>query len=146
MSAGSMFKAGVSSDPFSPHQVTLPAQPLVSFRYRDRVNEFGADRTILDPARWDNNGTLTTVTSAQFSVQRVSLFASGIVRIQYGQRIYSSLDDAVSGAWQDPFAPEDNIAENSILRALLVLRGNTTNLTSSAARILHAPSIVGSRR
>lgn len=133
-SLGTIFKYG-SNFPASstdPHQLTIAAGTAITFRYRTQTSVETADTTSIAPTQYDNAGTLTAVGSNNFSVQRIFIFQSGLVRLQYGQAIYSSMANALAGIASESFVTESNIAGNGIALAYLVVKGNATDLSDPA--------------
>lgn len=130
-SAGTIFKYG-SNYPTSatdPHQLSLSAGTAITFRYRTQNSVETADTTSIAPTQYDNAGTLTAVGTNNFSIQRIYIFQSGLVRLQYGQSVYSSMANALAGIASESFVVESNIAGNGIALAYLVVKGNATDLT-----------------
>jgi len=88
-SAGTIFKFGVNFqvDESDPHVVTLGALVAPTFRYRLSDGTEFADTTTIDPDNYEAPlGTLTNIpASNRFTIQRINLFQSNIIRIQYGQ-------------------------------------------------------------
>jgi hypothetical protein len=144
--AGTVFKFGCnSSDYTNPHQVNQSAGNPVTFRYRTRNGEVSGDTTNIIPGSYDNAGTITAVGINQFTIQHITMFQSGLTRVQYGQNLYSTLADAQAAAFSEAFAVEANIAANGIFRAYLILKGNATDLSNSAqALFLEVPKFGGS--
>lgn len=146
VSAGRVFKFGANfhTDEHDPHRVLLSSGTAITFRYRLQNSTEYADRTTVDPNFYDNAGVLTAVPTNKFTIQRWTRFSSGLTRVQYGQNIYNSLDEAVTSIATEPFVAETNIAENGILRAYLVVREGTTDLTSAThAQFLESPKFGG---
>jgi len=129
-SAGVIFKLGSNAqiDWRSPHQIAQGATTALTFRYRTQLSAEGLDITDLDPSKYDNAGVLTTVPPNKFTVQTVTLFQAGAVRIQYGQSIYNSLDEAEKAIATRSFITEPNIASNGIIRGYVILKSGTTSL------------------
>lgn len=133
-SLGTIFKYG-SNFPTSstdPHQLTIAAGTAITFRYRTQTSVETADTTSIAPTQYDNAGTLTAVGTNNFSVQRIYIFQSGLVRLQYGQAIYSTMANALAGIASESFVTESNIAGNGIALAYLVVKGNATDLSDPA--------------
>lgn len=133
-SSGKLFKQGVNfiNDNKNPHILTLAALTAPSnIRYRlSNSFEYG-NTSVVDPNNYDLSGVLTSVPDTKFTVQRIYLFQSNLVRIQYGQKYYDSLDDAISRIIFDPFTVEPNLLENGLLRGFLVISKGVTTLTDT---------------
>lgn len=133
--SGSMFKAGVNAgtNGKNPHEIDLAAKILATFRYRLQDSVEGGDVTVLDPTQYDNGGVLTAVpTNNNTTIQRVYVFPSNEIRLQYGQEVFSNIADAVSAVGKETFVTEDNIKENGLLLASIVVRKGATDLTNPA--------------
>lgn len=131
---GSNFQASVND----PHVVGLSAATALTFRYRLSTGAEFADRTTIDPLQYESSpGTLSTVPLllTPVSVQRITIFQTGLCRIQYGQAVYSSIAAAQLALQTDPFTTESNIAENGVFRAFLIVNRGATALNNPAAAL-----------
>jgi len=145
-SAGSIFKFGVNfaTDWKKPHELSQSAGTALTFRYRTQTGTEGSDVTVLNPALYDLSGTLTTVPVNKFTIQTVTIFQTGLTRIQYGQNYYNSLEEAQAAIFTRNYVPESNIAQNGITRAYIILRNTTTSLlNASDAKIIEAQKFGG---
>lgn len=130
---GEIFKQGVNfvNNPSDPHTLTLSALTAPNnVRYRLQNSLESSNTSFVDPNFYDLNGVLTPVPDTKYTIQYIFLFQSNLIRIQYGQRYYDSLDDARGGIINDNFIIEANLIENGLLRGFLIVRKNTTNLTN----------------
>ena len=136
--SGRLFKLGSNFhvDPEDPHAIHIADQTALTFRYRLRNSTEYADTTTLDPTQYDNNGVLTTVPNNKFTIQRVVLFQSGLTRIQYGQHVYDTIEDAKAALANESFVTEPNMAENGFLRAYLILKKEVTSLQDTANSLI----------
>lgn len=134
-SAGKIFGLGINSfDYLNPHQLSIPTQTALTFAYRLIGGTQYANTTSIDPNNYDNAGVLTSVpVGNRWTIQRINLFQSGLSRIQYGQTVYNSFNDAVVALPTQPFVTEQNIADNAVFRCYLIVQQGTTNLTSAVA-------------
>lgn len=133
-SSGRIFKFGANfaNTISDPHGLDIPAQTTPTFRYRTRSGVEGADRTTIDPNNYDVGGVVTDISPAnRFSIQRIVLFQSGLTRIQYGQHLYGSMAEAEAAVASEAFELEDNIAQNGIVRGLLIVQDGTTDLSDT---------------
>jgi hypothetical protein len=131
---GEIFKQGVNfvTDSKDPHTLTLNSLIAPNdIRYRIQTSVEYGDTQFVDPNNYDNNGVLSVVPDTKYTVQRIYLFQSNLIRIQYGQFFYDSLDDAKSSIVKDSYNVEQNLLENGLLRGFLVVRKNTTDLTDT---------------
>lgn len=134
---GSIFKMGSNfqANNLDPHVVTQSSQTALTFRYRLSNGAEGADTTSINPNQYESSpGVLTSipVLGNQWHVQRISIFQSGLTRIQYGQQLYASAQAAINGITTDAFTTEQNIAENGILRCYLIINRGLLGLLGSA--------------
>lgn len=131
--SGVVFGLGInSSDNTNPHQITIPEQTNITFRYRLQNGTEYSDTNLIDPTHYDNNGVLTPLlNNNRWSVQHINLFQSGLTRVQYGQHQYNSLDEAESKLKTDTFVTESNISENAIFRSYLIIKKDCTNLSDT---------------
>ena len=88
-SAGLIFKLGsnFANDWKNPHELAQTAGTSLTFRYRTQNGTEGSDRINLDPALYDLSNVLTAVPNNKFTIQTVTMFQSGVTRIQYGQNV-----------------------------------------------------------
>jgi len=145
-SAGSIFKAGVNfaTDWKKPHELEQSLQTLLTFRYRLSNGTEYADATVLNPAVYESGGTLISVPSNKFTIQTVTMFQTGLTRIQPGQNIYNSLAEAESAILTRSFVVETNIAANGITRAYVILRNSATSLQNiNDAKIIETTKFGG---
>lgn len=136
-SAGTVFKLGSTFQltPLNPHLVTLAALVApANIRYRMSNSTESANTAVLDPLNFESPlGTLVNLSSPnKFSVQRIALFTSNLIRIQYGQAEYNSMAEAEAAIPTQSFTTEANIAENGVIIAYVILRRSTTDLTNTA--------------
>lgn len=138
--AGTLWKQGSNfqTNVLDPNNVSLGALTALTFRYRTSTGIEGPDVTAIDPNTYESPlGTLTAVPSLinTWHVQRINIFQSGLVRVQYAQQVYASQAAAIAGITADPFVTESNIAENGCLRCYLVINRGILNLNTSATFI-----------
>lgn len=133
-SAGTIFKLGSNfvNDWKNPHVLGQAALTGLTFRYRTQNGTEGADVTSINPNVYDLNNVLTAVPSNRYSIQTITLFQSGLVRVQYGQETYGSLSEAEAAISTRSYAVESNIALNGITRAYLLVKEGSTSLTNVA--------------
>jgi len=139
LSSGSLFRYGsnYANDQLNPHTVSLTGGSTITFRYRTQLGVETADTTSVIPGQYDNAGTLTAVPATNYTIQHVNVFQSGLVRIQYGQTLYTSLANAQSAIGAENFVVEQNIAQNGVLRCYMIVRGNATNLSSTTQALFY---------
>ena len=133
-SVGDIFGMGINaSDYLSPHKLTIPAQTALTFAYRFQNGTQLADTQNINPNIYDVGGISTATPSNKWTIQRINLFQSGLSRIQPGQTVYNSFNDAVVSLPTQPFVTEQNIADNAVFRCYLIVQQGTTNLASAVA-------------
>lgn len=133
-SMGYIFKKGSNfiNDPLNPHTLQLGALTApTTLRYRLQDGTEYANTAVIDPNFYDNAGVKTAVPSNKYTIQRFTLFSSNLIRIQYGQTLYNSKSEAIQAISTEAFIQEQNIAENGLLRGLLVVKEGTTELNDS---------------
>ena len=132
-SIGKIFGMGINASNYlNPHELSIAAQTALTFRYRLRDGTEFADTTFINPNSYDNNGVLTaTGAGNKWTIQHINLFQSGLTRIQYGQTIYTSFNNAVIGLPTDPFVTEQNIADNAVFRSYLIIKQGVTDISAA---------------
>lgn len=117
----------------APNTVATGAATPQTFRYRNQTGETGGDVTLIDPTTYDVAGVTTAVPGAtNFTVQRVYIFPSGLVRIQRGQAVYATKEEALNGITSEAFVAESNIRRNGTAIGFIVVRKNATALNNTA--------------
>lgn len=131
--AGKIFSPGSNYliDPQNPHIRDTSSGDSITFRYRLQDSTEYANTTDVDPNYYDNGGVLTAVPLNKFTTQRISLFESNLSRWQYGQNVYDSIDDAEASIPNESFIVEQNIGENGLVRAYLIVRQGATDLSNT---------------
>ena len=146
-SLGSVFKQGsnfINSNK-NPHTLTLPALIAPSnIRYRTQSGVETGNTSVISPNFWDDAGVVTAMTGTRWSIQRICVFQSNLVRIQYGQATYGNLSEAVQATSTEAFIIEQNILENGLFRGLLIVRRNATDLTDASRALFIEASKFGS--
>lgn len=133
-SQGQIFKRGVNflTDTLNPHVKTLSSLTAPSnIRYRLSEGTEYADTDSVSLFYESAPGVRTAIPSTKFSIQRITIFSSNLIRIQYGQAVYDSMSLAEQGLHTEPFTTESNIAENGLLRCMLIVKGSVTDLTDT---------------
>ena len=141
-SAGTLWGNGIgwTTNQLNPDSAYITGQSPVTFQYRSRLGPvtgatapYTGNTTFIDPAHYDNNGVITSVGGGSNSStnQRVYLFPTGLVRIQYGQQVYGSLSAAIAGSQTEEFVEYGNNRDNGILIGIISVNKNTTNLSDT---------------
>ena len=146
--AGQAFALGRNyiTDPLNPSLVSDGASTPVFHRYSSTSTGFTKDNGVggvgfasIDPSKYDNNGTIDTVSGGHYSVQRLYHFPNntGIIVAYYGKEEYASIDEAEKNYLLENFQEANNTATQAIYLGALIVKGNATDLSdSSQAKIL----------
>jgi hypothetical protein len=59
------------------------------------------------------------------------MFPSGVARLQYGQNLYDSIDDAEATLSTESFIVEDNMRDNGLLRGFIIVKEGTTDISNT---------------
>jgi hypothetical protein len=133
-SSGVMSRVGVgNSDTDNPNELGLAALTAPNtIRLRTQTGTETANTDVIDTVNYDLNGVVTALpTAADWQVYRVNVFSSNLLRLQYGQFIYSSMSQAEASIQSEAFVIETNIRENGLLIGYIIVRRGTTNLTDA---------------
>jgi len=161
-SAGDSYVPGknYTVDPNNPNNITSATDTAVTVSkiYRAYVSGStlhldtgvaNAGYTSIDPTKYNNNGTLTSVGS-NASIQRVYWYPNSVARaytVYYGPTTYSdppgsgqnALDNAQQNIASEEFVEGENTAGAAILVGYILALGTATDLTNPAqARIIQA--------
>jgi hypothetical protein len=92
----------------------------------------GNFHTTVDPTQWDDSGTLDTVGSSNWTIQRVFSYPqTNTLYIYYGQTTYTTLLNALQYLASDPFVEGTATQPFTTFIGYLILKGNTTDLTNT---------------
>lgn len=140
---GSIFGLGINytNNRDVPNTRNIPLANPVTFAYRTQAGSYGSSTTDINPNIWDNAGTIETVPTGKYTAQRIYILNNGAIRIQPGQHIYDSMAKAVSSLAGEIFTPNPAIAENGLLRCVIVIKKNATDLTDT----LHCKILNGTK-
>ena len=123
-----------------PHVSPSIAQNPTSHRYllRNTTSLTGTVTTLLNAAQYDNNGVLTNVGGGANSstVQRVWMFPSNTaadqIFIEYGQTVYSTLDQAAAAITLENHISNPALGTSAVLLCYIAIRRTATNTTSTS--------------
>jgi len=146
LSAGTIFVGGrnYKNDISNPHNITVPAETPLTFRHILRAGSGLALTSTLDVTHFDSSGTLTLVGGGANSstVMRVYLFGTGAatnqVIVQYGDTVFSTLDNAAASINTIAFAENPSLASGALLGWMCVSKSCTSLLDASTARFIPA--------
>ena len=142
------FGRNYSSDPNNPSLISDGAKTdaVIHRYYADSStghildSNDGSGYTQIDPTKYDNSsGTLATVASNKFTVQRLYYFPNEIntIVVYYGKEQYDTMADAEKEYQLESFTEAANTAEQAIYLGAVIVKQNTTNLsTASQAKFL----------
>jgi len=153
-SAGTLWGNGIGwvTNQLNPDSVSISGTSPTTFQYRTQLGPitggtapYTGNTTFIDPAHYDNNGVVTNVGGGPNSStnQRIYIFPTGLVRIQYGQTVYSNLAAAVAGSQTESFVEYANNRDNGILIGILSVNKNATQLSNSAQAVFNLVSKFG---
>ena len=153
-SAGVLWGNGIGwvTSQLNPDSISISGTSPTTFQYRTQLGPitggtapYTGNTTLIDPAHYDNNGVVTNVGGGSNSStnQRIYIFPTGLVRIQYGQTVYSNLAAAVAGSQTESFVEYANNRDNGILIGILSVNKNATQLSNSAQAVFNLVSKFG---
>lgn len=123
-------------DKRSNNSVNITPTTLISFIKVTQTSASGGLVTVIDPASFDNAGTVTAIAGSnnQATNQRVFLFPSGAMIVLYGQTVYTNIDTAIQAINSEVVVvPTDLWAEAALIAVITVRKGATAlNNTSDA--------------
>ena len=127
LSGGNLWGYGINwyNNQLNPNMVEIGAKTPATFQYRTLSGGTFLDTTFIDPTNYDVNGVVTPIPgnlgsqTSRASNQRVYLFPTGIIRVQYGQTWYETLVEAVAGLTSEIFDEYVNHKDNGILIATI---------------------------
>ena len=125
------------------NDISRPDTPIsptdsISAVFRGYVNDVGVlvfdfSPDSVDSSNWAKDGVLTSTNSAKFTVQYLyHFYGSDVVFIYLGQQEYNSIDTAIDSVTPLGSVLEDPITKEAQLRAAIVVKGNTIDLTNLA--------------
>ena len=148
VTSGTSFADGANypTDPNNPSLVTDPGTAVSKmFRYRQSGSAAwvydtngGAGYASIDPTKYSLNGTLTSVPSNDFSVQRVFWYPNSVTKaavVYYGNDHYATQAEAIANLNIEPFTEAPNTAANAIYVGAIIAR-NDANFTIPASYVI----------
>jgi hypothetical protein len=155
-STGSLLLSGGTSwvdgrnytvDPNNPSYITEAVGIANSkiYRYYQSGSEWnyntnnGIGYTTIDPSKYSNNGTLTSVSNNHWTIQRVFYFPNSATKalyIYYGNAEYANQTDALAAINTEAFSEAPNTAANAIYVGYMLLRHNA-NFTTAASYAMY---------
>lgn len=118
--------------------VTAPAESAGNlYLVSQLTNSQSAVRTTIDPTKWDNGGTLTTISGATSTLQRVWCLPTGTAGnqlvVQYGQATYSNVANASNAIGHEAFIPCPDLQQTAVLIGYIAVAANATALNGASA-------------
>lgn len=142
---GEAFRYGAWSQeqPGSPNIGIDPAVVGIDEYYYFTSNATTHNVTSEIQIQWENDGVLEEMPANKFQCQYIWHWSySQVVAVQYGQRLYSKIEDAQSGCPTDEFNVNAELVSGAKLRAWLIFKTGTTDLSdTSTVDFLIAPNI-----
>lgn len=146
-SSGEVFAIGSNYNVNSqdPHVRDVPSCTSCNFYYMTKNADSLSSASVIDPTSYDNAGVVTTIAGnpRQATIQRVYVFPSGELYVQYGPVVYTTLAEAVQSINTESFEVNPNMPSKSVLIALIVAQKNATDLTDKTKALVLKTSRFG---
>jgi len=115
----------------APSVLAVSAGTPSTFQYRTYIGTVFANTTLIEGGFYDLTGVRTAIpgSSNQATNQRIYLLQNGAIRIQYGQNLYSTLNNAISAASSEVFVEVTNNRSLGILIGILAVTKGCTDLS-----------------
>lgn len=152
VSSGQLYGMGINwtSNQKNPNSVTVSAKLSASFYYRTLLGGNTGLVSNIDPTVYDLNGVITPLPTPPpgrrddaATNQRIYMYPTGVVNIQYGQQVYSSIATAIASQQTETFIKAPNAIGSAILLGILAVRRGATNLQLTTDGIFTPASILG---
>lgn len=147
ISSGELWGNGINfvENQKNPNKILYPGTSSAYFRYVTQDGGTFSNTITIDPGNYDNGGVITPIGGGSNTCtnQRIYLFSSGRLLIQYGQTTYNSLSAAVTSAQNENFVEYQDTSDNAILIGILSLSKNATDLSDSTQAIFNSVSKFG---
>jgi len=141
-SAGYLWGNGIGwyTNQQNPDSVYISGTTPTTFQYRSRYGSITGstglpaaptgNTTTIDGHHYDLNGSIVAVGGNNRATnQRVYLFPTGLIRIQYGQFSYSTMANAIAGIDTEVYVEFSNNRDNGILIGILTVREDASDLS-----------------
>jgi hypothetical protein len=141
-SAGTLWGNGIgwTTNQLNPDSISISGTSPTTFQYRSRFGPITGstglpaaptgNTTTIDSHHYDLNGSIVPVGGNNRATnQRIYLFPTGLIRIQYGQFSYSSMANAIAGIDTEIFVEYSNNRDNGILIGILTVREDASDLS-----------------
>jgi hypothetical protein len=141
-SEGIMFGFGLNctTNSSDPHSRTIPAIDTSGngfFQYRAKNGTSSAltltdiQTTVLDDGSGNDYGSMSTIEHNKWGAQRVYVFSSGAVKIQFAQYEYLNAADALAAVNSEGFITESSILANGLLIGYIVVEKSAPTLINA---------------
>lgn len=131
-SGGFAIKGGLGNTTKRP-VANLSGATDATFQMRHRNGVYISSTQTLDVANYNPSGsTISALLPTTFSAFKVWKFASSLIRIQYGQYQYATINEALLKIDTDAYADEGNASRNGVHIGWIVVK---SNLASWAAGV-----------
>jgi hypothetical protein len=128
----------------NPSVVSIAAETPVFYKYRfSNETELPFSSAINPTIYEDPLGSSATVNNNNWTNQRIFLFPSGRTIIQPGQAQYNTYDEARASIATEVFTKAQSIADDALLRAILIVKKEATNLSDTGTAVLIPASRFG---
>ena len=108
-----------------------------------RDTNSGAGYTVIDPSKYNNNGTLTTVPGGSWTIQRIYYFPAtpDLLISYYGTKLFNSEDVAERHLLTSSADEAPNTADQAIYLGAIILKGGCLNLNDPAQAVIYKGGI-----
>jgi hypothetical protein len=96
----------------------------------------------LDPVYYDNNGTLDTVGTGNYSIQRLFWYPNSVTKAvvaYYGNARYGTMSEAIANLNIEPFVEAPNTAASAIYLGAYAIKGGTNTTLQNPAHYTWLP-------
>ena len=137
------------TNPATPNTVAIPDIDYVTYFYvyRDGNGTGGLTlevETGVQPDQYDDgSGTLVTLANNRWSIQKVTFTDSTSCVVQYGQKEYKTLADAVNGLVVDPFELLNGLIGTMFFGYMIIKKGVTDLSDTTEAIFVNPPMTNG---
>lgn len=121
------------TDKTIPNEITISAGTPQSFLYRTQTGAGGGFITAIDPTMYDVAGTITAIPGGGATSTNQYIYCVpglGFI-VQYGQVIYNSLTDAISGVGKEAFTVYSSLVSNAILVGVISVQKDAIALNNT---------------
>jgi hypothetical protein len=133
--AGNLYGVGLNFTAFdtNPDMVSISAGTAVQFYYRTQAGGTTGLVSAVSPGYYDVGGTVTAIVGPpRYTNQRIFIFPTGVINIQYGQTLYTSMALALAGLPNENFVLAPNSASTGFLVGVIAIASNATALNNTA--------------